>query len=171
MKPFDKKNPFKTPEGYFEKFDERLFEKLSEKRSAIPKTEGFKLPEGYFDTLGDKLQQKLNEEGSSKVIPLKSYKKYYYAIAAAAAVLVVALVLNLNKTNEVGFDDLAQADIEYYFDQNELDLSSYEIAEVVPISELEITDMFESSFSEDYVIDYLDENTDYIDELNLVYDE
>ncbi|CAZ94161.1 hypothetical protein [Zobellia galactanivorans] len=171
MKPFDKKNPFKTPEGYFEKFDERLFEKLSEKRSAIPETEGFKLPEGYFDTLGDKLQQKLNEEGSSKVIPLKSYKKYYYAIAAAAAVLVVALVLNLNKTNEVGFDDLAQADIEYYFDQNELDLSSYEIAEVVPISELEITDMFESSFSEDYVIDYLDENTDYIDELNLVYDE
>ncbi|MDO6517171.1 hypothetical protein Q4603_04655 [Zobellia galactanivorans] len=171
MKPFDKKNPFKTPEGYFEKFDERLFEKLSEKRSAIPETEGFKLPEGYFDTLGDKLQQKLNEEESGKVIPLKSYKKYYYAIAAAAAVLVVALVLNLNKTNEVGFDDLAQSDIEYYFDQNELDLSSYEIAEVVPISELEITDMFESSFSEDYVIDYLDENTDYIDELNLEYDE
>ncbi|SIS64170.1 hypothetical protein SAMN05421766_10387 [Zobellia uliginosa] len=171
MKPFDKKNPFKTPEGYFEKFDERLFEKLSEKRSGIPETEGFKLPEGYFDTLGNKLQQKLNEEESGKVTPLKSYKKYYYAIAAAAAVLVVALVLNLNKTNEVDFDDLAQADIEYYFDQNELDLSSYEIAEVVPISELEITDMFESSFSEDYVIDYLDENTDYIDELNLEYDE
>ncbi|WP_289040347.1 hypothetical protein [uncultured Zobellia sp.] len=167
MEPLDKKNPFKTPEGYFDKFDKTLFEKLSSGGSVIPKEEGFKLPDGYFDSLGDKLQQKLKEEQETKVIPLKSYKKYYYAVAAVAAILIVALTLNLNKTNEIGFDDLAQSDIEYYFDQNELDLTSYELAEVVPVNELEITDMFDSNFSEENVLEYLNENTDYFDELNL----
>ncbi|MUH37796.1 hypothetical protein D9O36_18240 [Zobellia amurskyensis] len=167
MKPFDKKNPFKAPEGYFEEFDKKLFEKLSSEGSVIPKKEGFKLPDGYFDSLSDKLQHKLKEEQQGKVIPLKSYKKYYYAVAAVAAILVVALTLNLNKTNEIGFDDLAQSDIEYYFDQNELDLTSYELAEVVPVNELEITDMFDSNFSEENVLEYLNENTDYFDELNL----
>ncbi|WP_289063542.1 hypothetical protein [uncultured Zobellia sp.] len=167
MEPLDKKNPFKTPEGYFDEFDKKLFEKLSSGDSVIPKEEGFKLPDGYFDSLGDKLQQKLKEEQDTKVIPLKSYKKYYYAVAAVAAILIVALTLNLNKTNEIGFDDLAQSDIEYYFDQNELDLTSYELAEVVPVNELEITDMFDSNFSEENVLEYLNENTDYFDELNL----
>ncbi|MGP1990338.1 hypothetical protein D9V96_000455 [Zobellia laminariae] len=167
MKSFDKKNPFKAPEGYFEEFDKNLFEKLSREDSAIPKKEGFKLPDGYFDSLSDKLQQKLKEDQQNKVIPLKSYKKYYYAVTAMAAILVVALTLNLNKTNEISFDDLAQSDIENYFNQNELDLTSYELAEVMPISELEMTDMFDSSFSEENVLDYINENTDYFDELNL----
>lgn len=167
MKPFDKNNPFKAPEGYFEKFDENLFKKLSSKDLAIPKKEGFKLPNGYFDSLNDKLQEKLNAEQTNKVVPLKSYKKYYYAVAAAAAVLVIALTVNLNKTEKIGFDDLAQADIENYFDKNELDLTSYELAEVMPIGELEMTDMFESNFSEENVLDYLNENTEYLDELNL----
>ncbi|WKX75325.1 hypothetical protein [Zobellia laminariae] len=117
--------------------------------------------------MSDKLQQKLKEDQQNKVIPLKSYKKYYYAVAAMAAILVVALTLNLNKTNEISFDDLAQSDIENYFNQNELDLTSYELAEVMPISELEMTDMFDSSFSEENVLDYINENTDYFDELNL----
>ncbi|CAM3479317.1 hypothetical protein ZORO111903_15670 [Zobellia roscoffensis] len=169
MKPFDKKNPFKAPEGYFEKFDKNLFEKLASEGTAIPKKEGFELPDGYFDSFNDRLLNKLKEEQESKVIPLKPYKKYYYAVVAVAAILVVALALNLNlnKTNEIGFDDLAQSDIENYFDQNELDLTSYEIAEVMPISELEMTDMFESNFSDENVLDYLNENTDYFDELNL----
>lgn len=166
MKELNKNNPFKTPEEYFEGFDARLKDKLSEESSNIPREEGFAIPEGYFETLHDKILDKMDAE-DTKVIPLNPYKKYYYAAASIAAVVLVVFGLNWNTSEELTFEGLAESDIEYYFETNDYDLSAYEIAEVIPFNELEIKDILTNGFEEDNIVDYLDENTKEFEELNL----
>jgi len=76
MKKSNKNNGFKTPEGYFDNFKDRLMNKLSEDDSVLPKEDGFSIPEGYFDTLKDKIVEKNNVE-ETKVVQLNPYRKYY----------------------------------------------------------------------------------------------
>lgn len=166
MKEFNKKNPFKTPEEYFEDFDDRLMDKLSEESSNIPKEEGFAVPEGYFDGLHKNIQKKLDNQ-EAKVVQLHPYRKYYIAAVSVAAIVLVVFRLNWNSAAEVTFDDLVNADIEDYFEINELGLTSYEIAEVIPLDELEINDILENQLNEENVLEYLNENITDFEELNL----
>ena len=171
----NKNNGFKTPEGYFDNLNERLMEKLSEEDSIIPKQDGFGLPQGYFDGLSEKIISQVKQK-ESKVIRLNtpdSYRarKYYFAAASVAAVVLLIFGLNRGSSEEMTFDDLASADIEDYFESNELGLSSYEIAEVIPVDELEINDILENQLDEDNVIEYLNDNIDDFEELNLDSDE
>ena len=62
MEKNEPKNGFKSPENYFEDFEDRLFNKLSEDK--LPKESGFKVPEGYFDQLDQSLI--LNAKNSEK---------------------------------------------------------------------------------------------------------
>ena len=166
-----KKEDFKTPEGYFEGLTDKLLDKLSEEETAVfPKKDGFKVPEGYFDTLNQNIKKKLNAE-ETKVINLRSYKKFYYVAASIAAVALVIFGMNWNSSGSLTFDDLASSDIESYFESNEIDLSTYEIAEVLPVEELEINDILEDQFEEENIIDYLDDTYDDFDDLNLDTDE
>jgi hypothetical protein len=167
----NKSNSFKTPDGYFDNLTDRLMSQISIEET-VAKTESFKVPEGYFDSLNACIQQKIKIE-EPKVIQLKSYKKYYYSVASIAAVIIlfVALTFKTNNTdNSLSFDDLASVDIENYLDNNDLELSSYEIAELIPIDELEINDMV-SHFDNEDINSYLDESMDSFDELNLYNDE
>lgn len=166
MKEFNENNPFKTPEEYFESFDDRLMDKLSEESSNIPKEEGFDLPEGYFDGLHKNIQGKLDNQ-ETKVVQLHPYKKYYYAVASIAAIVLVIFGLNWNTSEELRFEDLAEADIENYFENNEFDLSAYEIAEVIPLDELEINDILVNRFEEENMLDYLNENIEDFETFNL----
>ena len=170
MKEFDKTNPFKTPNGYFGEFGERLSDRLKAKTPLIPKNDGFRAPEGYFDGLNKKIRQELNVE-TAKVIPLKAYKKY---ILAAASVAVIALFLwaqNRYANEKVGFEDLAGSEIDTYFEANGVGLSTYEIAEVLPVEELEINDILTTRIDEENMLDYLDENLNDFEELYLEDDE
>jgi hypothetical protein len=166
MKEQDKNNPFKTPEGYFESFTDGLMNRLSEERPSLPESEGFDLPDGYFETLHEKILHKI-EAKETKIIPLNSNKKYYYAAASIAAIVLLVFGLNWNTPETLNFDELAEADIESYFESNTYDLSAYEIAEVIPLYELEINDILTNRFNEDNVVDYLDANIDDFNELNL----
>ena len=170
MKKFDKNNPFKTPEGYFEEFDGKLLDKLAQRKSIIPSKDGFGIPEGYFDTLNKNIREKL-DASEVKVIPLKSYKKYYYAAASVAAIALAVFGLTRNASEDIGFEDLASTEIETYFEDNELGLSTYDIAEVLPVDQLEISDILTGQFDEENMLDYLNENLDDFDELNLEEDE
>ncbi len=58
MKAFNRKNPFKTPEGYFEGLPDRLMDRISEKGPRIPENDGFRVPDGYFEGLHDKILAK-----------------------------------------------------------------------------------------------------------------
>lgn len=166
MKELNKNNPFKTPEDYFDDFDARLNEKLFGQKAELPKQEGFEIPEGYFETVQDEIIKKITTS-ETKVIQLNPIKKYYYAAASIAATVLLIIGFNWNSNEDLTFETLAESDIESYFEFNEYDLSAYEIAEVIPVNELEINDILTYRFEEEHVVDYLDENIEDFDELNL----
>lgn len=166
MEELNKNSPFKTPEGYFEKFTDDLMGKLNQEKYDLPEEEGFVLPEGYFEGLNESIQKKLATK-ETKVVQLHPYRKYYVVAASVAAILLLFFGLNWNAAEEPTWGDLVNADIEAYFETNELGLSTFEIAEVLPIDELEVNDILENQFNEENVIDYLNENIEDIEDLNL----
>jgi len=168
----DKKNSFNTPEGYFENFNDRLMDRIQneeaqEDGAIIPKTDGFAVPDGYFDVItNDVLSKTVGKE--TKVIPLKSNRNFYYSVAAVAAIFILIFSLTWNSTSEpITFDDLANAEIESYLENTDFEMTSYEIAEVVSLEEMELTDMLGDDFEDDIIMEYLDENVEDIKELNL----
>jgi len=165
-----KNSGFKTPEGYFEGFTDDLLNKMSKEASSLPNKEGFKIPEGYFDNLNKEVLEKITEK-ESKVINLKSYRKYFYVAASVAAILLLVLGIQWRDQSSFTFDDLARTDIEMYLEENELGLSSYELAEVLLTEEFEVNDILNSEVDDENIIDYLEDNIDDIDELNLEIDE
>ncbi len=174
MKKNDSTNPFKTPEGYFDSFQDRLMEKLSDEESGLldfleNKDDGFTVPKGYFDGIKKDIDKRLNDD--VKVISIKSFKKYFMAAASVAAVALVLLGFFWNTSDQIDFADLANSDIETYFENNELGLSSYEIAEEISLDQMDMGDFLETRFSDDHIIEYINENIDNINELNFEDDE
>ena len=159
------KNPFKTPQNYFDSFEDKLMDKLSTKESVMPKARGFTVPDNYFDTFNDELTSKLNKE--TNVIPLYPIKKIMAIAASIAAIAIIFLGYNWNRTEELSISDLANTDIEAYFENNEFDLTSYEIAEVLPFTDTEFSNMLNSSIENENILDYLSDNTIDFEELNL----
>lgn len=171
----DKKNKFKTPEGYFDNFHDRLMDRIQqedsqEEKSVIPKSDGFAVPETYFESLTPKVISQL-EPKEVKVVQLKSYRKIYYGLAGVAAVLLLFFGLNWNNTDTVTFDDLANSELEAYFDATDFNLSSYEIAEVVSLEQIELSDMLDQNLGEEQILEYLDDNVEDIEDLNLDYND
>ncbi|WP_350292146.1 hypothetical protein [uncultured Croceitalea sp.] len=162
------KNPHKAPEGYFDSFNERLMDKIVKEESIIPKNDGFSVPDLYFETFNDKITNRT----TSKVVRLHSYRKYYYAAASIAAITLLAFFLSQNNETEFGFEDLATAEIDAYFETNGLGLSSYELAEVVDFEAISVLDITqeENDIEEELILDYLDENVDELEYLNLEYE-
>ena len=182
---------FTVPQGYFEGLGESIRHQLEVPNtgSGLQESEGVKAS----DTKAGQMESAKQEEpkikeakapyieaGQSdhtgpgktpnqeaKTIPLHPYKKYFYAAASIAAVFLLVFVFNRNSSPELSFDDLAATEIEGYFEENSLDLSSYEIAELVPVDELEINDVLTNGFEEDILLEYLDNNTDTYEELRL----
>lgn len=162
-----KNSGFTTPEGYFEGFTDDLLNKMSKEASSLPNKDGFKVPEGYFDSLNKKVLEKVTEK-EIKVIRLQAYKKYFYAAASVAAIVLLVLSMQWKDKSSFTFDDLARTDIEIYLEENDLGLSSYELAEVLLTEEMEVNDILNIELDDENIIDYLEDN---IDELNLEIDE
>ncbi|MEL6918592.1 MAG: hypothetical protein AAFO99_12770 [Bacteroidota bacterium] len=172
MKKADKKNPFKTPEGYFENLTDHLLEKVGNKKEDMPSIkQGFKVPEGYFDDLHNNLVQKLDDQGETKVIKLRSYRKFYFAAASVAAIVLLWFGIQKSSPGDIDFEDLANSDIEMYFENNGFGLSTDEIATIVAIEELEINDILDEQMNQENIMEYLDENLDDVEDLNFEYDD
>ena len=166
---------FKTPEGYFDSFNERLMQRLQgeeaeENLSFLPESDGFKTPAAYFEGVEHDVLFKLADK-QPKVISLKSYRKYFYGATAVAAALILFFSLNWETESPVTFEDLASADIDAYLQNTELDLTSYELAELVSIDEVALTDVMDTPLESENILDYLDENIDDIEELNLNFED
>ena len=175
MKKINKNSGFKIPEHYFEEFTGKILDKVAQSRDftqeeLLSKDEGFTIPEGYFENLNQKILGRL-EKKETKIIPLHPYKKIYYTAAAVAAGLLLFFGLRLSLEKPLTFSDLASQDIENYFQNNELDMTSYEIAEMLPIDQVEINDILNDRIQDAAILDYLDNNTDDLEELNLNYNE
>ena len=159
------------PEGYFEGLTDRILEKVAEDTSGLPEKEGFTVPEGYFDSLNERLQDSISQDEDPKVVRLNPWKKYYLVAASIAALIVIVISFQLSQAEDYTFSDLANAELESYFNETDLGLTSYEIAEVLPIEELEVNDILDTALNEENILDYLDENVEDLDELNIEYDE
>lgn len=168
----DKKNSFNTPEGYFESFQDRLMAKIQnvetgEVGSLIPKSDGFGVPVGYFEEATTKvLAVTVQEKG--KVVPLYPYRKFYYgAVAAAAVILVIFGLTWKSQPTPLSFDDLANTEIDAYFDNTNIEMSSYELAEVVSFEDVQFNDILEEDLSGEVILEYLDDNVDDLRDLNI----
>jgi hypothetical protein len=149
---------FKTPEKYFENFDEQLFAKMEEE--LLPKASGFKVPENYFDNLEDRIIIKvIASEIQQKTIPLFRNKRIIWGFAIAACIAVIFTVVRTNTTSN-GFTTLEFPSIENYLDDENLDLDSYDLVEL--LNDEDITNLSNENkmFSEENIKNYLIENID-----------
>jgi len=171
MKKIPKKKSFKTPEGYFEGVTDRILDRIKDDPSlSLPEADGFKVPDGYFDQVPGEIVSKL-DDSETPVIQLKSYRKYFYVAASIAAIFVIVIGLQWNKSQNLSFEDLASADITSYFETQELGLSSYEIAEVLPVDDIKMNDFMETDVDDENIMEYLEGSIDDLDELNIDFNE
>lgn len=172
MDKLNKNNSFGVPDGYFDTFSSDIMKKIAKEDASMPPNEGFKVPEGYFETFNTKLLEQLESNpAETKVIPLKSYKKHYYTAASVAAVVLLFLVVQFNSDKTPSYSDLANSDIENYFEFNDLELTSYDLAEILPIDDLDLNDILEIRLDNDNIIDYLDSHIEDFEELNMHNDD
>ena len=107
----------------------------------------------------------------TKVIRLRPYRKYLYTAASVAAIILIVFGLQWQGNQTLTFEDLANMELEEYFDDYAPGLSSYEIAEVFQIEDLEVNDILEDGWDDENIVEYLDDTIEDIDELNLDSDE
>lgn len=153
-----KNSGFKTPDGYFDAFDERLLKKLNvNKEMASISDSGFKVPDNYFETFDDKLQAHLkNENSSTKVIKLNPWRKVAY-LSGVAASIALLLTFLLNSKGQLTINQIETASIEnYLIDQN---LNAYDIASFLNEEDLIVDNFISSSLTEESLENYLINNT------------
>lgn len=172
MNKINKNNSFKVPDGYFDTLSGNIMDKIHKEKSAMSTSPGFKVPEGYFENLNTKIFQKLeNQPVETKIISLKSYKKHFYAVASVAAIVLLFIGIQFNGSKVLSYSDLANSDIEEYFEYNDMELSSYDLAEILPLNDLDLNDILENRLDNDNIIDYLNSHVEDFEELNLHNDE
>ncbi|WP_372746634.1 hypothetical protein [Lutibacter sp.] len=87
---------FKIPSGYFETFQQEIFEKIAEENKQKEQQQklGFKVPENYFETSKKEILE-LTETKKGKVINFITLNKWLVgSIAAAIALLITLSVFN-----------------------------------------------------------------------------
>ncbi len=168
MGKISKEDGFKTPDGYFEGLAGRIMDRMEEQASELPTEEGFQVPDGYFDKVGEKI---LSKQEETRVVRLYPYKKWLYTAASIAAVILIVIGIQWQGEQNLTFNDIANIELEAYFDDYTPGMSSYELAEVLELEELEVSDILEEDWNEENIVDYLDETIEDLDELNLNYDE
>ncbi len=148
-------NGFKTPDNYFQSFEDKLFERLNDKETfeSINDT-GYKTPNGYFDSVDDKILSKLENK---PVIKLNTKRTLYYVTGIAAS-LILLLAIFINKENET--EEISSEMVETYFENSDLD--SYELAELLVDADIIEEDftVIETEYTEENLESYLLENTD-----------
>lgn len=152
--PYSNKSGFKVPEDYFQDFQSRMMERVTEDEQSFGASP-FKVPENYFDQLGDKVFEKLdNTSKKPKVIPLFRRKTWSYiaGVAAVAAVLFSSVVFNDN--GEIGFEDLDITAVENYLLES-LDLDNPHEA---PFVDYELTASANPNIDKEALFEYLNEN-------------
>ena len=163
MEKNEHKNGFKSPENYFEDFEDRLFNKLSEDK--LPKESGFKVPEGYFDQLDQSLiLNAKNSEKKTKVIPLLSWKTLSYAVAIAACAIIIFSIVPSNNSIQ-SIDTINVAAIENYIEDGNLIIDYTDLASLLEEEDFKSNSSESNLLSEESIEEYL---LDYIDDSSIL---
>lgn len=151
-----KSSGFKTPDNYFENFEDKLFERLSytNEISGI-ESAGFKVPTDYFDSVENKVFSNI-DTNETPVVKLKTRKSLYYISGIAASLIVlVAIFIGKGTTEELSVEM-----VETYLEESDLD--SYELAELLSDADLLEDDFtitvvpYEEENLESYLLDNID---------------
>ncbi len=147
---------FKTPDNYFENFEEGVFARLkAEKLKSLADKPGFEVPDGYFEDLDKQIETRIKGD-STAVISLLNRKNLYYVSGVAAAIVILLAVFLNRSSNEV--QELDYRVVETYIINH--DISTYEIASLLTEDELDQVDLdiLGEEINEETLEDYLLEN-------------
>jgi hypothetical protein len=162
---------FITPKAYFEGFESRLFQKLSEQNttpnSILPETSGLEIPEAYFNTVEKAIFERTINQKKTKVVSL-----WYYKIAKVAAILLLiitgyGILQTTYKTNQQTdrFSTVSEEDLEIYIENNILPYSEMRNL-FMEEGEFEIADNAINELDNEVILRYLDNELDDLDLLD-----
>lgn len=154
------KSGFSTPPLYFERFEDRLLEKL--KKNKLPNNTGFKVPDTYFDKLEEKIiNLTINAADDSKVISIFSPRNIRYLIAVAAMITLIIAVNTFNSYKTNSFNGIKTASITEYIDDSQIAINDSDVEPLLldgDIVQLQIENQELSSEEiEEYLLEYLDD--------------
>lgn len=151
---------FKTPQNYFDDFEERLFQKIEEEQ--FPKSSGFKVPDGYFKNLDGRILKSVTQSNSTekkKVISLIP-KKYFGYAAAIAACLLVAIQVFTPQGEHPNIDSIKISMLDKYIEDGYLNMNLYELTNYFEASDISGLHIDLELIPEGVLESYLKENMD-----------
>ncbi|WP_439130517.1 hypothetical protein [Polaribacter sp.] len=162
-----KKPFFDVPTDYFDTIEFDVSAKITEDN--FDKTTAFKVPKDYFKNLEQEILANINiDKKSTKVITFRErlFKVIPYAAAASIALFISLNSFVFNINNELNFENISDAEIEYWLNENTINTS-----EIITILEDEILDETAFSFAnlnDKSIEDYINsiDNTSLLNELN-----
>ncbi|MEO8774422.1 MAG: hypothetical protein ABI263_02945 [Gelidibacter sp.] len=148
-----KESGFKTPDAYFDTFDERLFKKLNaQKDLASISNSGHTIPDNYFENFDSKIQARIKEEHSPKVRTLMSWRNGAYVSGIAASLLLMIGIFTKSQ-DDLSINQVETASIEDYL--NSQNLNIYDIASLLNEDDMVLDDFVSNTFTEESLENYL----------------
>lgn len=151
---------FKTPEDYFESFDECLFETILLVEN-ISKENPFSVPLDYFEALEEDIFKNISAAETTrpqpKVISLSNLQKVSIAIAASV-VLLLGIQWTLTPTAPT-LTSIEINTIEQYLEDDLYDLDSYDLMALLEETPLSLPEI-PLELSQEVIESYLLETTD-----------
>lgn len=156
-----KETGFKTPDTYFDTFDQRLMNKMAiQKGMASMVDPGYKVPDNYFEDFDAKLQTRLKNEGHTKdtvkVITMRFWRNAG-VISGVAAALILMFTLILKSDAPLSINQVETASLEDYL--NDENLNTYDIGSLLDDDNLVLDNFVSSTFTEESLENYLLNNT------------
>ena len=149
---------FKTPDNYFNSFEENLLTELKLKEQVS--NTGMKAPSGYFENFKITVPVNKTTKSESKVISLFRNQKWLVA-ASVAAVFVLFIFLPKEQSNALDFASLENESIENYILTN--DFESVELNNLITNTEAFENAIMEEALSDVSLEDYLYDNAELED--------
>lgn len=162
--PYQKKPGFKIPDHYFQDFEDRLLQAVQQEIFLPDAIEtysgkpGFSMPEEYLNKLEDRILDKVNKE-QSKVIPLFSAKKLFYAAAVAAVFIgIISTLFFRGDTTVYTMESIELSALENYIEEGYFDLDFNELSAIMTEEGYSFGNYNTNEFSDEAVYNYINEN-------------
>ena len=145
---------FKVPEDYFTNLEDITLTEI--KLRTQFKTVGFKTPKHYFNTIEERVFSTVLEKPQVKIISISRKKQLLYAASIAAVITILVNVFVFN--NNSNWETLDYETVENYMIEE--DFSTYEIASLLTIDDLNEVSFtnyqLNETLIETYLLDHLD---------------
>ena len=144
---------YQVPTDYFKQVENDIISELQIQTNSILEED---IPKDYFGNFEDNLFKRLKTEKVTKTV---FFKKYWIPLAIAASLLLFISVYNPFKKEE----SLNIAEIEAWIEEGNLELNSYEIADLYDfeMDDVSVNQNLNTNNIEDYLLEEIDESIFY----------